>query len=152
MKTNYKEGTVFAIKLKPKVFVVGVVARVSKPSYLILGYFFNKTYSALPTMEDVGDLEPKKAIKVIRVSDLGIIEKKWPIIGEITKWSRKNWPMPDVYRINILMPEKSWRIRYSEDNIVEQIGEWREPNTANLERDGSDSAAGFLDELKELIL
>jgi hypothetical protein len=59
-----------------------------------LVYFFGPKRQAIPSLEEVQDLEPANAVLVLRVGDLGLFEGTWPIIGESPYWQREKWPIP----------------------------------------------------------
>lgn len=148
MNFNYKEGTVFAMKLEPKGFAIGVVARMSNNGK-ILGYFFGEKYFRLPTMDLIGELNCKKAIRTVMVGGDRIIKKKWPIIGEIENWNRKKWPIPDFLRVDVIIPNLAFRIHYSDD--LEETGMTRTSVKSKLEEDCLFGGLSLEIELSEMI-
>lgn len=137
---NYSEGTIFAVPLKSKGYLVGVVARTSKAyKGSILGYFFGKKYKTVPTIKKVDGIDPAKAIKIYIVIDVNLINNKWPIIGKFTDWDRTKFPMPYFVRKDPIL-EKAKRIKYSEVDLSKILKEWPEPYNSKLEESGICSA------------
>ncbi len=135
MATPYKEGDVFAVPLRTGGYAIGVIARVSADkSGGLLGYFYEKKFESVPSMDSIGSLNPDKAVRVLKFGDLSLLKKEWPVIGSVPRWERKNWPLPAFVRKDDLS-KKAWRIHYSDDNIHEVIGEYPEPFDSSLERD-----------------
>ena len=137
MMSQCREGSVFAVPLRSGGYAIGVIACVScDNSGGVLGYFFGPRLANIPngSGEIFLDLKPRDALKVLRFGDFLILNKSWPVIGEITDWRRENWPMPDFVRKDEIS-KKAWRARYSEDDVCKLIGEWPEPYDSSLDRD-----------------
>lgn len=137
MMSQCREGSVFAVPLRSGGYAIGVIAHVSyNNSGGILGYFFGPRLANIPNEEDeiFLALKPGNALRVLRFGDLLLLNKSWPVIGEITDWRREDWPMPDFVRKDEIS-KKAWRARYSEDDVCELIGEWSEPYDSSLGRD-----------------
>lgn len=135
MAILFYEGDVFAIPLRTGGYAVGVIARVSADnSGGLLGYFFGKKFESMPSKDVIVSLRPLEAIRVLKFGDLFLQKKKWPIVGSIENWDRKDWPMPDFVRKDDIS-KKAWRARYSDDRISKIISEHPEPFDSSLERD-----------------
>jgi hypothetical protein len=125
MKLPYREGTWFGVPLENGGYAVGVVARATKAGPIILCYFFGPRRLSLPTVTELEHLQTKDALKVLRVGDLGLTNKSWPIIGVATSWNRTDWPMPVFLRTEYLT-SRVWRVYYSDDDPLEIVKEERE--------------------------
>ena len=110
----------------------GVVARAAKD--ILFGYFFEP-----PLADDeesqIDGLTPKTAILAARFSAMGLVSGEWKVIGQIQKWNRSLWPLPDFVRYDPLGIIKPRLIRYSEDDLAtsEDLGVAAKPD--NLLRD-----------------
>jgi hypothetical protein len=92
-KLPYKEGTVFAIPLETSGYGIGVVARMAGDGRTF-GYFFGPRRESIPNLDAVKGLNARDALWASRFGDLGLLDKEWPVIGEIESWSRESWPLP----------------------------------------------------------
>jgi len=123
MHLPYKEGTWFAVPLRGGGYAAGVVTRlVPTQGKIVLAYFFAPKRDFVPQLSDVADLTSRSAIKIARVGDLGIIDGSWPIIGELPRWNRDDWPMPTFIRKDDLS-NTAWRVQYSDSNPNQVISE-----------------------------
>lgn len=136
----YVEGTWFAIPLRQGGYAVGRVARHSGNG-CILAYFFGPKRKTIPTLEELENLTPDTAIKVLRIGDMAIIEGSWPIIGESSKWERERWPMPTFIRMDDI-GKVAWRVVYADDNPLLVISEERIPYESKGYERNSLSGAG----------
>ncbi|MFZ1074005.1 MAG: ribonuclease E inhibitor RraB [Verrucomicrobiia bacterium] len=125
-KTNYQEGTWFAVPLRQGGYGVGVAARAKQSC--VLAYFFGPRRESVPRLDEVSILKANSAVTVLRAGDLGLVNGKWPIIGEAQMWNRSDWPVPIFIRREILPPFRNWRVYYSDDNPNKVINEELEPN------------------------
>ncbi len=134
---SYTEGTWFAVPIRQGGYAVGIVARTaSEEDPIILAYFFGPKRDAVPTMEQVETLAPNSAIKVIPVSDMGIREGSWPIIGKSEHWDREAWAMPKFVRKDEI-GKAAWLVAYADDDPNQVLSEKRIPyETSGYERDG----------------
>src|SRR5262249_3254091 len=69
----------------------------------------------LPTLDDVDELLPEQAIAIIRTSELGLLEGKWPVIGESPSWDRTQWPIPS-FIVRDEFSQTAQRVTYAQDN------------------------------------
>lgn len=132
----YKEGTLFAVPLRRGGYGLGVVARTSPQGKIVLAYLFGPARQAVPTADEVRRLRPEDALRVARIGDLSLVDKTWPIIGELTSWRRKEWPMPPFVRRDDIA-KKAWRVQYADNdaNRVATEEPINYPNVSESERD-----------------
>ena len=138
---TYSEGTVFVVPLRSGGYARGIVTRASKEGICLFGYFFGPRLSSLEEVE-FDDLEPANAILRLRFGDLGLINGEWPIKGQIPKWNRSQWAMPDAVRKDPLGRKDPVRICYDDTDPNRRVSEY--PIT-DAEAKGliSDSAGGY---------
>jgi|SRR6185312_9082208 len=110
----------------------GIVARAAKD--ILFGYFFEPPLSG-DREAQIDGLTPKTAILAARFSAMGLISGEWKVIGQIQKWNRSLWPLPDFVRYDPLGIIKPRLIRYLEDDLAtsEDLGVATKPD--NLLRD-----------------
>lgn len=97
----YEEGDVYAVPLQKGGWAICVVAR-SKDRNMdgfVLGYFFGPKRDAIPAIDDITGLSPKKALIVVRCNADKIINGDWPFIGKLDKIDKAEWPYPDMFII-----------------------------------------------------
>lgn len=135
-KLPYKEGTWFAMPLRQGGYSVGRVTRhIPGEGPIILAYFFGPRREAVPALGELESLTPDAAIKVIRVSDLGLVDGSWTIIGDSPEWRREDWPIPVFIRKDDL-GRAAWLVEYADDDPNRVVFEQRVPyDTAGYERD-----------------
>lgn len=127
------DGTWFAVPLLDGGYGIGLVARYSPQVGVALCYFFAPRRESLPSVGDLTDYSAKDAIRVIRVSDIGLAEAEWPQIGRAGEWIRSEWPVPTFVRKDPLC-ERAWKIHYSDDDPRMMLGEEPEPYESELEK------------------
>ena len=109
MKLPYKEGTLFAVPLRHGGYAIGLVTRTSPQGKILLTYFFGPARKMVPEADELQNLRPQDALRVARVGDLSLIDKTWPIIGQLQSWKREEWAMlPFARREDIT--KKAWRV------------------------------------------
>jgi hypothetical protein len=135
MILSYKEGTLFAVPLRRGGYAVGVVARTS-PDGIMLAYFFGPARKTVPTADEVSGLRPGDALRVARVGDLSLVDKTWPLIGQLQSWNRHEWVMPPFVRRDDVT-KKAWRVQYSDTdaNRVASEETMAYPQASEFERD-----------------
>ena len=116
-KLPYDEGTVFAVPLKDKKYGIGLIARCNRRG-IALGYFFGPPSRKVPSLSQIGSLDPQKAVLVEMFGDLGLIRNEWPILGPYREWDRRQWPVPKFLRIPLLT-DKHILIEYDDKNLRE---------------------------------
>ena len=112
-KLPYDEGTWFAVPLRTSGYAIGLLAR-STGYGTAFGYFFGPRRESVSTMEDIIELTHEKAILIGLFGDLGLLEGDWPIIGRLEGWSRADWPVPPLIRVD-RMSGKALKVLYSDD-------------------------------------
>jgi hypothetical protein len=95
-------------------YAVGVIARVN-PKAALLGYFFGPLRSQVPALDEVTDLKPGDAVLVAKFGHLGVVQGKWPLLGRVDGWDRREWPTPVFVRYEELT-ERSFRVFYDDDD------------------------------------
>jgi hypothetical protein len=132
----YQEGSVFAIPLRRGGYAIGVVARTSVRGKILLAYFFGPARETIPSLDAVQKLLPQDALRVARVGDLSLMDKTWPIIGQLRSWRREEWPMPPFVRRDDIT-KKAWRVQYA-DTDANRVASEKEMNyqqVSEFERD-----------------
>lgn len=143
------EGTWFAVPLRTGGYAVGIVARTSGKG-ITFGYFFDKKWDRPPTLAQLAELSPQRAVRLLQFGDLGLINGTWPILGQHPHWKREEWPMPDFFRKEELRPV-AWRIRYSDTDPSVLVSEIRvDYNTVESTTDGLDGAGSVEIEMTDL--
>ncbi|HEV7814429.1 MAG TPA: Imm26 family immunity protein [Janthinobacterium sp.] len=136
----YAEGSWFAVPLKSGGYGAGVVARMAPGGRIILAYLFGPKREEVPTLAELAGLRPGAAIRRLRTGDLGLINRRWPIIGQLDNWERGDWPMPPFIRRAELL-KRAWRANYLDADPGKLEREESIPyTTQNLE---SDSLYGY---------
>ena len=65
---------------------------------MVLGYFHKKTYATPPQLSEI-DFAIESFIPM-RFGDPYLLNKKWPVFGQVWPWDRLAWPMPEFVRID----------------------------------------------------
>jgi hypothetical protein len=133
-------------------FAVGRVARANPKHGVILCYFFGPKHHAIPTIAQMDHLPPEKAIRVLRIGDLSLVQGEWPLIGGPNVWLRSAWKIPEFLRRDEISG-KAWRVRYSDADPNVIVDEQPEsPRNNTLERDcvlGAGAVEAVLSKLLE---
>lgn len=122
-KIRIEEGTWFAVPLNTSGFGIGLVARVSPKSGVVLAYLFGKKSESIPQMSSIVDLKASDALMVVRMGVLGLSKGEWPIIGEAVDWNRDLWPNRAFIRQDELS-KRSWKVKYADDDqnkLIEEV-------------------------------
>jgi len=101
-------------------YLIGVVARAENSHSLgaaILVYIFGPRRGTVPKLENVGKLDPKDALSIVRTGVRRIIEGRWPAIGILDTFNKADWPIPIFGGVSLSAPGFAWLARYSEDRI-----------------------------------
>jgi hypothetical protein len=112
-KAPLTEGTAFLVPLRNGEYARGVVTRTDPHGEILFGYFFGPRIDSNIGV-NVDDLNPATSLLRILFGALGLRDGKWPIIGQISKWERSDWPMPDFIRRDPLNRRKPRLVRYSD--------------------------------------
>ena len=144
------EGMYFAIPLEPSGFAAGLVARTSKPTGVVLAYFFGRKWGTPPTIEEVSRFTAADAVRILRVGHLGLVRGSWPVIGSLAGWNREDWPVPRFMRID---PLDGYRavVCYSDHNMLERTSVARAPAGLTLEEDGLFGAEAAEEEMSDVL-
>jgi len=113
-RRNYAVGAWFAVPLREGKFAAGVVAR-AQADGVLLGYFFGPKRADVPELSDVEHLKASDAVLVCKFGHLGLVKKKWPILGCLEGWDPQLWPMPTFVRFEELTG-RSFRVTYADDD------------------------------------
>ena len=148
----YKEGTLFGVPLRRGGYGVGVVARTSPQGKILLAYLFGPAWKRIPSVDEVKNLRPQDALRVARVGDLSLIDKTWPIIGQVQSWRREEWPMPPFVRYEELTG-RSFRVVYDDDDPDKVLREELvPPGTAEQGPKDGLMGAGFVEKVLTSLL
>lgn len=128
-----REGTWFAFPLARGGFCVGLVAREERGA-ILAAYFFGAVWNHIPTLDELRELRPSDAIRVLRVGALGFSKGAWVAIGSDPAWDRQKWPLPKFLRKN-RMEGTAWIVEYSDTNPNEVLSETPADFDMDLETD-----------------
>jgi hypothetical protein len=92
-----REGTVFAVPLKPVGFGLCVVTRHAR-SAVTVGCFFGPATCDPPLLPSA--LDPGETALVARFGDIPMVEEIWPLLGELASWDRSLWPSDRFSRVD----------------------------------------------------
>jgi hypothetical protein len=84
---------------------------------LIVGYFFGPRRDELPAVEDLKDLSPARADEIRIVSDLGLQNGDWPVLGGHDDFKSSTWIVP-AFGKRDWVENRYWRIVYSGGNVL----------------------------------
>jgi hypothetical protein len=89
----------------------------------------------VPTLDEIHQLPPDEAAKVLQVGGFGLLDGSWPIIGDSPLWQRERWPIPAFIR-KAEVGRIAWRVIYSDEDPSKVISEQHVPyDTSGLEPD-----------------
>ena len=141
-KVKYREGDWFAVPLEGGGYAVGLIAR-ANPGGVLLGYFFGPRRSEVPALGDVAGLQSGDAVLIRKFGHLGIVQGKWPLLGRVDDWDRRDWPTPVFIRYEELTG-RSFRVFYNDDDPNEVLREEQvAPGTAEQAPKDGLMGAGF---------
>jgi hypothetical protein len=83
----------------------------------VLGYFFGPKRERIPRLSDTTKLRPADAVHIRFFGDLGLIDRKWTILGKSELWQRASWPMPAFCR-HFELDTHAYRVEYSEETLA----------------------------------
>lgn len=113
-KVKYREGDWFAVPLRDGGYAVGLIAR-ANPGGVLLGYFFGPLRPEVPGLKDIVCLRPDDAVLIRKFGHLGIVRGKWPLLGQLDGWDRREWPTP-VFARHEELTGRSFRVFYEDDD------------------------------------
>lgn len=113
-----REGTLFAVPLSGGGFALGLLARIGTRSGIGFGYFFGPRLDHLPP-EPAGR-HPRESVFCCRLSDAGLEDGDWPVLGIDPQWSRDKWPMPPLCSTG--GPQgPAYLVEYSDDDPSREV-------------------------------
>jgi hypothetical protein len=122
MILKLEEGQVFEVALNQKVCALGVAARLHRQkrgkAIGLFAYFFGPFERKL-SKGQIEQLKAENAVMRLRCSALYLHDGRWPILGNIKDWAKKDWPLPVFYRNDLL--QGTVLVRY--DDNLEEIDE-----------------------------
>lgn len=149
-KLPYREGTWFAMPLRQGGYVVGRVARHSGDG-CVLGYFFGPKRDTIPRLDELGELAPHSAIRVMRFGDLGLLNGRWTVIGENPGWEKEEWPMP-IFTRKDSVTKTAIIIIYDDNNPLVELSNRQIPfETSGIEGDSLSGAGAAETKLSMII-
>lgn len=116
-KLPYRPGDLFAVPLACGGFAIGLAARMDGRG-TVLGYFFGPRHGEPPATGDIGELRRADALKVMKFGDLGLIEGRWHVFGQLPGWTPEDWPVPTFGRIDVVSGKRAWRVRYRDQDLA----------------------------------
>src|SRR6266478_6227103 len=152
-KLPYRLGIWFAVPLSSSTYGIGIITRLSRNGLIGFGYFFGPKRESVPKLEDLKRLKAHEAICCAQFGALGLIKKRWPIIGEAGDWRCEEWPLPPLIRVDDEDDPKTraWKVLYS-DNLEILQDEPCDPALAKKYPPETLYGAGALEnELNELL-
>lgn len=116
-RARYAEGDCFAVPLRDSGFGVVAVARKRRRGGYFFGYFFGPRRDHVPTMEELGKLEPDAATYLKFCDNSPLEEQRWPRIGPLPGWDRTRWPIPPLSQLNPLSSPPWAKLIFSDDGL-----------------------------------
>ena len=102
---------------------------------MILAYFFGPRRKQVPALDELSVLQPHDAIRIWRVGNPGLVDKAWPIIGDLPAWDRAKWLTPQFMR-KVELGRTAWCVTRSDDDPSKVLKEERIPyGTSGMEID-----------------
>jgi hypothetical protein len=139
-RARFGEGDWFAVPLREGGFAAGVIAR--RDGSLLLGYFFGPCRRQVPALGDVAGLGPGDAVLAGKFGYLGIREGRWPLLGRLAGWDRRDWPIPVFIRYEELTGRSFW-VYYGDVSLAGPVREVQIPPGA-AEQGPKDGVMGHL--------
>jgi Immunity protein 26 len=119
-KQKVEEGDVFAVPLRSGGFAVGLVARRYKT--IGLGYFFNKVFPSIASIEEEANINNLKIEFIGRFGTLGIVDREWPILklNNSLHFKKEGWPIP-IFKMQDPITERYFAVIYGDTLVNETI-------------------------------
>jgi hypothetical protein len=110
----YAEGDLFCVPVGAGRYMLGLIARVAPRGRIISAYLFRGVLEAAPAELPVPDAQ--NVLIAVRVGDLGLMHRTWPVVRRQGRWDRQSWPIPVFGRVNRHGGGGAWRIEYPDEN------------------------------------
>lgn len=109
-KVKYSGGDLFIIETKNKTKFLGLIAKRKGKTKLLLGYFWKLNFDISHDLI----LDKNNVILITKFSGLGFELSNWQIVGKYSKWSEKDWQMPEFKKYDELRGIY-YAVRYNDD-------------------------------------
>lgn len=116
----FKEGDLFKVPLASGGFALGVLARKSRRTMCMFGYFFGPRLFENPDLESIATLKYELAVETLMFSGLGLQQGEWVVLGQIPNWDRTKWPLTKFVNESEGRGY-AWITTYDETNLCKQI-------------------------------
>jgi hypothetical protein len=107
----YALGDVVAVPLRDHGFALGVVARADGKG-IALGYFYSRRVDAVDDLTGSFELVAGDAAARIRFGDRGLMKGQWLVVGRVTDWDPRSWPVPEFCRDGQIV------VRYDDQSLA----------------------------------
>ena len=81
-------------------------------------------------MQELETLKANDAVWRGRFGDLGLIKKKWPVLGSLRGWRREDWPLPAFVRVDVISGD-AVKVEFSDRNLQRKTEQPCDPTLAN---------------------
>jgi hypothetical protein len=113
-------GKIFTVPLKDDGYSVGLIAR--QNNNIALGYFFNNYFSECPKDTNECLIERNNICLISLFGILGIKNREWKIIGNLSGFDKKDWEIPEFKTKDLLLDNVYWKIIYNDElNEINRI-------------------------------
>ncbi len=140
-KTGYHEGQWFLVPLFNGGYALGVIVRGDSTTHGGLGYFFGPKLVEIPDETIIWSKKAEDAIFIGWFSDIGIKKGEWLLIPSSKLFSRKDWPVPVFRKIDLINPERCYKVIYDQD-----VAGSGEKKTYSMERAKPEEIKNLLDD------
>jgi hypothetical protein len=110
-KLPYADGSIFKIVLDSEGLAYGLVLLSGQDGKVLIGRFFKSDCDISGNLKFIEEIFKKQKTICTRFSDLGLMTKRWPVIGNIYPWLKSEWPIP-LFRIQAPRSSRSTVLRY----------------------------------------
>jgi hypothetical protein len=148
-KLKIKEGDLFVVPVET-FFILGLITRISDMK-VPFGYFYYPKFEKIPKKDEV-ELDNYKVLFSGKFGVQGFKDGTWKIIGSLSGFERKDWPLPVFYHKHDILPDQ---LVYLDDNLDEYKREkalLSEKEYENLPRTGLGGSEYIEKKLSKLLL
>jgi hypothetical protein len=124
-RTTIREGCLFCVPLPSGGFCAGLAARVKAP--IVLAYVFGPRLPQLPTLQSATNLTTSEPVLVAMAAWRKLRSGDWPVLGQLDRWDRADWPIPPFAQIDSVHPDWVDVRRYDDADLVVPWDEMRIP-------------------------